>query len=228
MKNKLSIGEKLKQVRVHNELSQKQFAELIGIKPPYLSELENNKKEITSKLLVALSDSFSLSIDWLLFDNISFSNYHRSKHNKFSTPRDNEKIYNQSNSTPEQFHITDDDIYSRINVNFHRLENLYQRIIDVKLMYDRIIHGKEKESIYLGDFIDGLAEIKGKYFNDMLCLNSESIKTWGQFSEIEDLNQMSSQELYNYLTKLEKVYSTFYEIFFSLFHEFYKYYREFK
>ncbi|NQU32770.1 MAG: helix-turn-helix domain-containing protein [Bacteroidetes bacterium] len=228
MRNKLSIGEKLKQVRVHNELSQKQFAELIGIKPPYLSELENNKKEITSKLLIALSEKFSLSIDWLLFDDMSFSNFHHSKGNRFSTPRDNEKIGNQPDRTTDQFYITSDDIYSRINVNFHRLENLYQRIIDVKLMHDRIVHGKEKESIYLGNFMDGLAELKGKYFNDMLGLNSESITTWGQFSEIENLNQMNSQELYDYLTKLEKAYSTFYEIFFSLFHEFYKYYREFK
>jgi len=62
-----TIGEKIKSFREKIKLSQKDFAESIGIKAPYLSEIENGKKDITSKIIKALNESYDISADWLLF-----------------------------------------------------------------------------------------------------------------------------------------------------------------
>src|SRR5690606_39499252 len=45
----------------------------LKISTPYLSEIENNKKEVTSKIILNLNSEFNISSDWLLFSNSEFS-----------------------------------------------------------------------------------------------------------------------------------------------------------
>ena len=193
MLKKLSIGEKLKQVRNHNELSQKDFAKSIGIKPPYLSELENNKKEITSKLLIAVSENFPVSIDWLLFNDISYSESVHSKHNEFSTPRSKGNTPNDLLS--DKYCISLNDIDERINTIYHRMNHLYQRIVDITLIYSRLKHGEGNEEVEFRGFMDGLGAIKEKYLNDMMGLGDDTIKALPHL-EIENLAKMKSPEKY--------------------------------
>jgi transcriptional regulator with XRE-family HTH domain len=68
----LTIGEKIKKFREQRGISQKDFAYRIGMKPPYLSEIEGGKKEITSKIIINLKKEFNISSDWLLFSNKEF------------------------------------------------------------------------------------------------------------------------------------------------------------
>ena len=67
-------------------MSQKEFASKLGIQPPYLSELENNKKDVTTKILMTLKEEVDVSIDLMLtlssrdflIDHVK-SQYHRDK-----------------------------------------------------------------------------------------------------------------------------------------------------
>lgn len=50
MKKSLS-GNEIKEIRKAKKLKQYAFAELLGITPPYLSDLENGKKEASQQLI---------------------------------------------------------------------------------------------------------------------------------------------------------------------------------
>lgn len=65
----LTIGKKIKTIREDNKLSQRDFADKLNVSAPYLSALENDKKEITSKIINKLHSEFNVSSDWLLFSN---------------------------------------------------------------------------------------------------------------------------------------------------------------
>ena len=61
-----SIGERLKLIRESKKLKQKQMADLIGISPNYLSELEAGKKKPSRLLLALLESRLAINLEWLL------------------------------------------------------------------------------------------------------------------------------------------------------------------
>ena len=70
MANKNStIGEKIRKIRKDLNLSQSIFSEKLNISTAYLSEIENGRKDITTKIIQALKKEFNISSDWLLFAN---------------------------------------------------------------------------------------------------------------------------------------------------------------
>lgn len=58
--------ERLKVVRNHFKLNQKNFAHKMGFKPSYYSELEAGKREMTARVLSTLFTLFNVSADWML------------------------------------------------------------------------------------------------------------------------------------------------------------------
>ncbi len=62
----ISIGEKLKEIRLDNVLTQKEFSKELGVKQSYYSDLENGKREISTNVIRLLSERFHISSDWLL------------------------------------------------------------------------------------------------------------------------------------------------------------------
>ena len=46
-----SIGEKIKEIRKRNNMTQQQFAESIGISRPHLSKIESNKENASDSVL---------------------------------------------------------------------------------------------------------------------------------------------------------------------------------
>jgi transcriptional regulator with XRE-family HTH domain len=65
-KSLIGIGARIKAVRIQNGLPQHAFAKSIGIAQGYLSELETGVKTPSETLLIALSYSFEIGIEWLM------------------------------------------------------------------------------------------------------------------------------------------------------------------
>ena len=63
---KMTIGDRLKQVRVKAGLLQKDIAEMLGLKMPGYNRIENNKVNLTLEHLLTLKEIFDISIDWLI------------------------------------------------------------------------------------------------------------------------------------------------------------------
>ena len=61
----LAIGDRIRQLRGFN-LSQAEFAERVGITQSHLSALERGMKEPGAAVLLAISQEFGKSVDWLL------------------------------------------------------------------------------------------------------------------------------------------------------------------
>lgn len=60
------FGEKLKELRLRNKLSQSQLAMAIGVTNQNVSDWENGKSETSFEMLVKIADFFGVSTDYLL------------------------------------------------------------------------------------------------------------------------------------------------------------------
>ena len=71
----MSLGKRIKKLRVDHGLSQKELAKIVGISAPSLSDIENEiTKSLKADTLLALSKSLSCSPYWLYYgseDNCS-------------------------------------------------------------------------------------------------------------------------------------------------------------
>ena len=66
MYNRDEIGKRIKSARQEKHLSQMQFAELINVSTPYLSDIENGKKQIGIEIFIRITEALNVSADWLL------------------------------------------------------------------------------------------------------------------------------------------------------------------
>ncbi len=57
---------KLKNLRVDNDLTQKQIAEIIGCSQQTYSDYENGKYDIPNEVLIKLADYYRVSVDYIL------------------------------------------------------------------------------------------------------------------------------------------------------------------
>ncbi len=59
---KLYAGAKLREIRTGLELTQKAFAEKLGVSLPYLNQMENNKRPISAGVVLALAQEFGFDV----------------------------------------------------------------------------------------------------------------------------------------------------------------------
>lgn len=67
------IGEKIKKLRREFELSQKEFAQRIGITQGFLSDIEGNKKNFNSDIILNISREFNIDMNEFLSDSEKFT-----------------------------------------------------------------------------------------------------------------------------------------------------------
>lgn len=67
-----NLGDKLKTLRVNNQLTRKQVAELIGVSVSTIGLYESNERLPSIPVLVKLASQYKTSVDYLL--NIDTSN----------------------------------------------------------------------------------------------------------------------------------------------------------
>jgi len=66
------ISKKLKNLRETRELTQKDIAEMLNVKPATISRYENGTNEPDAKTLKWYADYFDVSLDWIFSDNDDF------------------------------------------------------------------------------------------------------------------------------------------------------------
>lgn len=62
-----NFGERLKQLRKKNNLTQKELAQKVFVSPSYVSKLEKNSEEPSPKLITLIALEFNVSTDYLLY-----------------------------------------------------------------------------------------------------------------------------------------------------------------
>lgn len=66
----MDLGNKIKNIRYNNNLSQVEMAKVLEINRNYLSRIETNKSLPTAEVLTKLAEKFNISIDSLLEINL--------------------------------------------------------------------------------------------------------------------------------------------------------------
>jgi transcriptional regulator with XRE-family HTH domain len=59
---KLYAGVKLRETRARMSLTQKVFAERLGVSLPYLNQMENNHRPVSAQVVLALAGEFGLDV----------------------------------------------------------------------------------------------------------------------------------------------------------------------
>ena len=62
----MTIGDRIKQLRMENNLTQNQFAALFGLYDSTISQYENGKRVPEYDIIIKIANKFNVSIDWLL------------------------------------------------------------------------------------------------------------------------------------------------------------------
>lgn len=65
--DKPEIGQRIRQLRLLNDYTQAEFAELIDISTNFLSEIENGKKGLSQDSLAKICRKLNTSADYILF-----------------------------------------------------------------------------------------------------------------------------------------------------------------
>jgi len=61
-----TLGERVAQLRKKKGLTQEQLAQRADISTPFVSDIENDKRNVSSKVLLQLSDALDVSLDYLM------------------------------------------------------------------------------------------------------------------------------------------------------------------
>ena len=75
------FGEKLRNLRLENNMTQEQVAQLVEVDPKYISQIENGKNNCTLKLLIKFCNFYQVTPNDILVDLL--------KPNCFNTDIDN-------------------------------------------------------------------------------------------------------------------------------------------
>jgi|GEM_PF-1213576 len=105
---KLHPSERMKLIRESMGMNQKQFADKLGFKPSYYSELERGKKEITARVLNMLIANFQVSSDWILSGLGEKNATVRSEENFNKLPTSGKKPHVEE-KTPEKLDLTKEE-----------------------------------------------------------------------------------------------------------------------
>lgn len=125
-----TIGERIKEVRLRNSLTQEEFSKSLGISRPHLSKIEAGKENASDSVLRLISELYDVDYKWICakYDNISFSmnasdfkithNPQRSKAVRVATDLlNNSKVKNNS----KNYYI------ENLGCIFESLKNFYTR-----------------------------------------------------------------------------------------------------
>ncbi len=78
----MDLGNKIKNIRYNNNISQVEMAKVLEINRNYLSRIETNKSLPTAEILTKLAENFNISIDSLLEINLAGKEGVKAKQNK--------------------------------------------------------------------------------------------------------------------------------------------------
>jgi len=98
----MKFGKVISELRTQKEISQKDFAKILKISPPYLSLVESDKKRPSLDLLELISKEFDIPLYYFLFKSLEPDvDIHKSKR------KDYERITPIINNLIEEFFLSD-------------------------------------------------------------------------------------------------------------------------
>lgn len=117
----MSLGERIKTLRIHSKLSQEELAEKTRISRSNIGKIENDKIIPNCSFILAFSNFFGVSTDWL----ISSSEF---IHNETVLPQlDEKKLSSAEESLILKLRLMDevakDDIMCFVDVKYQRILN---------------------------------------------------------------------------------------------------------
>lgn len=68
--NYKALGKRIKLARIEKELTQEKLAELVGLSPTHMSNIESGTANVSLPSLVNIANALSLSVDDLLSDSV--------------------------------------------------------------------------------------------------------------------------------------------------------------
>lgn len=65
------IGQKIKEVRTSENLTQEYIADTVGINTSHISNIENNKTKVSLNTLVQICNALNVSVDYILGEDLN-------------------------------------------------------------------------------------------------------------------------------------------------------------
>lgn len=97
------FGEKLKQLRLENNITQKELADFLGVTPKAVSFYELNQREPSMDVVVKIAQKFNVPTDYLL------DNHHKTNVENKKIPKDLRKILEDEAVTLNGRLLSDDE-----------------------------------------------------------------------------------------------------------------------
>ena len=136
------VGNRIKQIREENSLTQQQFAKKIGTSKGYVSEIERNIRTPGTEILLSIKRFFGTNIDWILTGEETEEN--QSKNGSHA-------VFDKNPELIEIFEMTKEIINSKTgyaNLLTANVKSFYQAIVselrlkDIEERLSRIEEGK--------------------------------------------------------------------------------------
>lgn len=68
-----AIGKRVRIARTERDIKQETLAEMVGISPPHMSNVETGRTKLSLPTLISLANALHVSVDALLCDNVLYS-----------------------------------------------------------------------------------------------------------------------------------------------------------
>ena len=70
-RHEIRLGAAIRRLRRERKLSQQALASILGISTPYLNLIENNRRNVTGKILITLAKEFNIELSEISNENDS-------------------------------------------------------------------------------------------------------------------------------------------------------------
>lgn len=77
----MTLGERIKEIRKDNNLTQKEFAEKLSVSRPFISRIESDKEKPSESLIKLISATFNTELNWII-DGAGYKESERKTMNK--------------------------------------------------------------------------------------------------------------------------------------------------
>ncbi|MCF1625861.1 helix-turn-helix domain-containing protein [Tetragenococcus koreensis] len=122
----MSIGQNIKAIRKERNKTQKEFAEILDISPSYMSELENDKRNLSLETISNLAKKMDVSFLYLLEGKTTFDDlkriYNINKEDKLSSLSLEEAVSSAENDVTNQVYAN--SLYFIENYNEYTKEEI--------------------------------------------------------------------------------------------------------
>ena len=209
----VSYKEKILAFRKSKKLTQTQFAKELEVSRSYVAQIEGGVIEPSGAFLEKIIQKFSANKKYFFKDD----------NNDINVDYVAENVHLISYPTVHLFEDLDLNYQQMIDIfNSYqkKMDNLYQRLIDIKLMVNKQSNLEIEQD--LNGFIDRFAVIRNNYFNDITYNRSGFI--YYKDLEVIDFIKLNKKQLNEYHSKFQVDLTLFEFVFFDYFRKFYNEY----